>query len=254
MPTSNSWEHKFRWLQIPHLLLILLAGQVLVYFATTTKLVTADQLYLRGMYVLDGEFWRVFTFLLVPLQSSPLWFALGVYVTWLIGTALESQWGELRFCLFILCGWASTVICAFLFPGINITNLYIFAVLTLAFARLYPNVEFLIFFVLPVKVKYIAWLWWLMYALAFLSGNLAERSILLASLVPYLLFFGPETFRNAQNRKRAHEFRRDASPQSAETHRCSVCGITNLDDPNLEFRYRNGECICETCLQKEKNS
>jgi hypothetical protein len=247
-------EQRFGRYTFPYLLPVLLAGQALVYLATTTGQVGLDQLILVGAGLRQGgmEWIRAFTFMVTPMADSPLWFALGLYVTWLIGSALERQWGEFRFGVYLGTGWLATVLVAWLFPWMPVTNVFIMGSLTLAFARLFPDVEFLLFFVLPVKVKYIGWVMWGFYGLQLLSGPAPVRAVLLAGILPYLLFFGKETVTDLQGKQRSRAFQRQArETENQPFHVCSRCGRNDREYPELDFRYLSGEeCVCLACLHQ----
>jgi hypothetical protein len=241
------------WMVPPHFLLVLLAGQALVFFFLQSRQVTPEQLILSGVALRNGELWRLFTFLVFPMSLQPLWFALGIYITWMMGSALEDAWGSPRFFLFILTGWLATVVVCWFFPYIPGTNIYINGAFTLAFARFYPDMEFRVFFVVPVKVKYLAMFVWAGYILGLLVYPLAAKALLFAGILPHFLFFGKDMLLDARNRFRKQRFQKASrSGELSVLHICTVCGTNNVRDPDLQFRYRNGVCICEHCLQKEK--
>ena len=253
MSLLDQLERKFGKFYLPNLLPILLMGQVLVYMALLAEAVEPQQLMLNGPQVLRGEVWRLFTFMVVPMSMSPLWFMIGLYVTWLMGSALENQWGEFRFSLFLGTAWFLTVLAALLFPVAlgTVSNFYIMGLLTLAFAKLFPEVEFLIFFIIPVKVKYIGWLTWGLYGLTFFAGDLDERLQILAAMGAWVLFFGPEMVRSLQNQKRRKRFQKEAAREEGTPfHACVICGKTDLSHPHVDFRYEDGKCYCAEYLQK----
>jgi len=251
MAFLDTLERKFGRFTFPHLLFLLLAGQGLVYLAMSTNQVSPLQLVLQGRAVLSGEIWRIFTFMVVPMESSLLWFLIGVYVTWLIGSSLEREWGEFRFGVFVGLGWGATVLSSLFLPQEVMGNMFILGMLTLAFARLFPHVEFLLFFVIPVKVRYIGWVMWGFYLLALIGGDLAVRAQVLASIIPYGVFFGRDMVTGMHSRRRRATFRRAAAPEPGEAfHVCDACGRTDRTDPDLDFRYKDGNCVCEICLNE----
>ncbi|MCC5849120.1 MAG: hypothetical protein JJU29_13625 [Verrucomicrobia bacterium] len=253
MSLLDQLERKFGKFYLPNLLPILLMGQVLVYMALLARAVEPEQLMLHGLLALRGEVWRLFTFMVVPMSMDPLWFLIGLYVTWLMGSALLNQWGEFRFCLFLGTAWFLTVAATLLFPvavGL-VSNFFIMGLLTLAFAKLFPEVEFLIFFIIPVKVKYIGWLTWGVYGLAFFTGDWPERLQILAAMGTWVLFFGPEMVMSLQNRKRRQRFQKEAKRvEGTPFHTCVICGKTDLSHPHADFRYEDGKCYCAEYLQK----
>lgn len=255
MPLLDTLERKFGRFTFPYLLELLLIGQVMVYFATESGLVPVWDLMLVGAAVMSGQVWRIFTFMVIPLRANPLFFALFIYITWLIGDALRNQWSEFRFSLFVGMGWACTVAASLLFPLAPMENAYILGTFMIAFAALFPNFEILLFFVLPIKVKYLGWLWSAGYVLALIGGPWEERAQVIAAAVPLAVFFGPRLLGLAKTKKRATRFKREAARPAGEPfHVCSRCGRTDRSDPDLAFRYAGDTCICEDCLQKERPS
>lgn len=195
--------------------------------------------------VLRGEIWRVFTFAFIPSSFSLFWiFAL--LLMFFIGDGLEQAMGATRLTLFYLLGWFGTVVAAFVFGGPT-TPIFMNLALLLAFGTLYPDVTITLFFILPVKVKWIA-LFSFVLAFASTRGG-AGYAALAVGLGNYLLFFGPAMVRmfrtNTETAKRRHEFKKKARPAEDSLHRCKVCARTEHDDADLEFRVSgDGEEYC----------
>lgn len=251
MPLLDRIERLFGRFTLPNLLPILLMGQVLVYLFLATGAVTQGQLLLNAGMMLQGQVWRAVTFMLLPLSDSPIWFALGVYITWLMGSALQKEWGEVRFALYVSTGWFLTVLSSFIFPGAVFGNQFVMGLFTLGFAKLYPNFEFLMFFIIPMKVKYIGWITWGMYAMAFLGGSGPVRAMVLSASAAWLLFFGGELARTVESKKRKAAFTREAKANAQiPMHTCEKCGKNNLTHPQTDFRYQGGRCFCESFISK----
>lgn len=252
MSILDRFEKKYGRFSFPYLLQVLIFGQILVFAALSAGVVYPQQLIMNSRAVMSGEFWRIFTFLVVPLDLDVIWFAIGAYITYLIGGSLERQWGEFRFSLYVGLGWLATVAVAWLVPFELITNRFIMGSLTLAFARLFPDVEFLIFFILPVKVKYIGYVMWGFYGLALLTQPLGVKVQVLAGILPFFVFFGQELLFLLKDKKRIRSYREKAKVEhGAAFHTCAVCGATDRSHPERAFRYRENECICDVCLKKE---
>lgn len=147
--------------------------------------------------VFKGEAWRIFTFLFMPESMNLFMALLSVYVTYFIGTAIESYWGKFRFNAFYFCGVLLTIIAGFV-SGLGYTGFYLNMSLFLAFATLFPEQELMLFFVLPVKAKFlgIAEVLFVLYQLfsALQSGIFfwPILAAILASFVNYFLFFGSD--------------------------------------------------------------
>lgn len=104
--------------------------------------------------ILRGQIWRIVTFVFIPPNSSPFFIFLSLYFYWLIGSSLENQWGAFRFNVFYLCGVIGTMLFGFI-TGYA-TNYYLNLSLFFAFALIFPDFQLMLFFILPVKVKYLA--------------------------------------------------------------------------------------------------
>ena len=176
-------EYKLGRFAVPNLMLLIIGGMVIVYIAdlclSSMGLSLSSWIWFDRAAVLRGEVWRVFTFIFLPPDSSLLFIALSLYFYFILGRALEQEWGAFRFNLFYLCGFIGSLAAGFL-TGFA-TNGYLNMSLFLAFAILYPDYEFLIFFILPVKAKYLALIDAILYALSFIFGDwsiLATKAVL----------------------------------------------------------------------------
>lgn len=240
----NRLERKFGRYAIRGLMTYIIALNGLVYL-----LMYLDQ---TGRYiytltlipekVLQGELWRLFTYIFIPPATSPLWIFFILYFYYMIGNALEQEWGCFKFNLFYLTGMIGTTLAAFLSGGgVGATGEYLNLSLFLAFAQVFPNYELLLFFILPVKVKYLAWLNWAFFAFTLLTAALPEKIAVLAAMLNFFLFFGKTLFRqgrlNNQSYHRRQTFRAQSKQEKTSFHKCAICGRTELDDPKLEFRY-----------------
>lgn len=189
--------------------------------------------------VLQGEVWRLITYIFIPPTYDLLWVVFTLYFYYMIGNSLEHEWGSFKFNIFYLVGMIGTTAAAFITNG-GATALYLNLSLFLAFARLFPNYQLLIFFVLPVKVKYLAWLDWAFFAYTVIFQPLPFKIIAVVSIINYFLFFGKDIVFGFKNRGRAYYNKQKYNarlPRNLTVHRCTVCGKTEKDDPGLEFRY-----------------
>jgi hypothetical protein len=199
-----------------------------------------------------GEAWRLFTFLLVPPASSPVFIAFAWYMFYLMGSALEHFWGDFRYNLFLLLGWALTVAAALPYPLTYATNEFLAGSVFLAFAFLNPDFELLIFFILPVKMKWLALLLWLIYGYLLVTGSGAVRLGVLAAIGNFLVFFAGDIVQRMKSGRRRMEHQTRVAAARADDreprHRCTICGKTDLSDPQMDFRYcskcANDECYC----------
>ncbi len=222
---------------IPRLTLWLIGGQLLMFALHYSDPRVVDALVLIPSAVLAGHWWRLLTFLFIPMSLHPLWLLLDIYVFWLIGTALENTWGAPRYNLFLLIGYVATAAAAFIVPYGVAGNGFLYGSTFLAFAFIYPDFLFYLFFVLPVRVKYLAWVTWGIYILLFMKGAWMTRVLILAAVLNFLLFFRREIWQRIRHGH--HHMARKAAAAAAQpiTHRCTLCGITDRSHPQTEFRY-----------------
>lgn len=206
-------ERKMRWFAVPNLMM-LLSGLMLAVFLLEIALpeeAVSQYLWLDWNAVRSGQIWRVLSFLILPPAASPFFLLFSLYFFCLMGNGLESQWGTSKFTLFYTVGALGTIIGS-LFTGFA-TNQYLNLSLFLAFAAIYPNYTVMVFFILPVKVKYLALLDVLLYLYLFFQIGWPERVALLLSLANVLLFFSPDIFRHIRDyfayRKTRQNFRRN---------------------------------------------
>lgn len=227
---------------------------VLIYLDPTG--IIYSKLVLSPDMVLRGEVWRLVTFVFIPPSLSLLWGFITLYFYYSIGMALEDEWGTFRFNLYYFLGMLGTIIVSMIF-GFEATALYINLSLFLAFARLYPNYEILLFYIIPVKMKYLALADWIFIAYTVLFGSIPSKIIAIVSIANYFIFFGTDIFsrakHNRQVQQRRQSYKREL-PREMTYHRCTVCGKTEKDDPTLEFRYCN-ECEgdYEYCMEHVRN-
>ncbi len=237
---------------IPHLSLWIVIGQVFVLLSAMLGLVDLGYFVFVPELARHGEWWRAISFLLMPPPAGMfgyLFTAFAWYIFYLMGSALEGFWGEFRFNLFVFCGWALTVGAAFLTPLAPTTNLFIAGSVFLGFAWLNPDFELAIFFILPVKIKWLALITWVANAYYLAVGSWPLRLQILASVGNFLLFFGRDILLTMRHRRRTmvQHTRRIAAAAAPEVrHRCHTCGKTNLTDPQMDFRYCS-KCAGDLC-------
>jgi hypothetical protein len=179
---------------------------------------------------------------------------LALWFLWFIGEGLERAWGPFRLTLYFVVGMIGTTMAAFFF-GSNFSNGMLITSLFFAFARFYPDEVIYILFILPVKIKWLAWIYAAFLMLGFFLGPNSYRAALIASFINYFIFFGPEIIHQARHRHdvstRRRRFEAHSRSPTETLHRCAVCGATELSDPNLDFRVaRDGEEYCMAHLPK----
>ena len=262
---------------IPNLLLYISLGCALVYLMTqvTQNSLLYSLLVFDREAILHGQIWRLITYPLTFYHSNILLMAVFLFCYYSLGRAMENIWGTLRFNLFYFCGILMMDVWCMIFGGradVTYLNLSLF----LSYATMFPNAQFLLFFIIPVK----AWIFALFDLALVLYSLLADpfpyNCFSVISLANYFLFFGadvlnviPMSWRvNARRlfRKKSYAPKQEkpkvipfsqagsyeattAKPKAPYTHKCTICGRTDVSNPELEFRYCsrcNGyHCYCE---------
>jgi hypothetical protein len=259
MPFLDKLERAFGRYAIQNLSIYIVIGQVFVLLAAMFNLLDLRIFVLVPTLMEQGQWWRLLTFVFfIALPTGtigPIFTAFALYMFYLMGTALEAYWGAFRYNLFLLLGYGLTIGAAFITPNSAVTNLFLGVSVFLAFAYLNPDFEFILFFILPVKVKWLALIAWIGYGVAFFLGTWPVRLQILASVGNFLLFFAGSIFWGVRRGQRvmvrkARQFADTAEPR----HRCHVCGKTDRTNPELDFRYcskcAGDQCYCPEHIQK----
>ncbi len=255
MTLLDKLERRIGFLAVPGLIKIVVAFTALVCVLGFLDPQFLSALDLKPELIKRGEIWRLLTYLFVPRSPvqpgamlSPLWAVLALWFLWFVGEGLERAWGAFRLTLYFLVGMIGTTIAAFAF-GAQFSNAMLASSLFFAFAWFYPDEVIYVFFILPMKIKWLAWISAALLIFGFVMGSNSYRMSLLAAFMNYFIFFGPEIFHQARHRKeisaRRKRFEVQSRPDAEPLHRCATCGATELSDANLEFRVsRDGEEYC----------
>ncbi len=208
-----------------------------------------EYLALDIQYVLAGQLWRIVTWLVYPPSTSIIFGAIMLWVEYSIGTSLERWWGSFRFNVFMLMSVVFHIIAAIILYNVDmnsgiakyITPTSINMSLFLAFAATFPDAEFYLYFAIPIKAKYLAIFYVIIEAYAFITGSTIEKITIILSFLSVIIFFAvtrkPGLTRVKQMKKRT-EFRNKVKMQTISSmHKCAICGRTEKDSDNLEFRY-----------------
>lgn len=262
---------------IPNLMKYIVIGNVLVYLLTVFSNAGAVQfLAFNWKAILHGELWRLVTFLFFPGYTSlrdAIWLLFFLYLYYMIGTTLEREWGTAKFSLYYLIGVFLTILTGVLsglvfgnamMAGADFINLSMF----FAFAVLYPDTQFLLFFIIPVKVKWLAWIDAAFFAISILvnlfSMNWLGALLPIVAILNFFIFFWDRITseisyrRGVSKRQSSHQTiqfqtaarrQRQKEAKQGYRHKCAVCGRTDTDYPDLQFRYCSRcagyHCFCE---------
>jgi hypothetical protein len=184
-------ERYFGWIAIGRLPVYIVAAQAILYVWTLQSPDVIAWLHMDPYAVQHGEVWRLITFLfLVPIKN-PIFAFVYLYFQYFCGVALEDEWDSFRFTLFYLFGAVMSIAAAFLVGGDANGAFYLNETTFLAFAALHPDFQILLFFIIPLRVKWIAWLAWAQIIWSFLPLPLLWKVAVLLSLGNYFVFLGP---------------------------------------------------------------
>lgn len=264
MKFLDSLEKRLGHLAVPNVILVLIVAQLFIYAAVLTGRVNMGSIVLIPQAVLAGEWWRLFSFLIAPpfvagSALDALFLAFFWYILWFMSGALESVWGVFRFNLYLLTAILLAIAGAFagyfVSPGdlIFISTTFVYYTIFFAFATLHPNIQFLIFFIIPMKVKWLAWIIFAVGALSFLGmPSMGQRFAFAAPFLAYLLFFKDAITQSMKAKQRRVKFDAERRAKAAQAlHTCSSCGATDRSHPDRDFRYKTVDgdavCICEEC-------
>lgn len=256
---------------IPNLMLYICVGNAIVYLMTQISGNTTlySLLFFHREAILHGQVWRLITFPLTMYNSNLLLMLISLFCYYSLGTVIERMWGTLRFNLFYLSGVILIDLYSMLFnchADVYQLNMSLF----LSYATLFPNASFLLFFIIPVKAWIFALFDFGIILLDVLGSRFPANMLPLVALANYFLFFGKDVmnifplswriwFRKITGGKapvrpqqpKVIQFK--AAPQQQKkpdyNHRCTVCGRTDVSNPELEFRYCSKcsgfHCYCE---------
>ncbi len=240
-------ERKIGRFAIPNLITFIVGGMAIVWVLSMARPGFIGQLILDMDAVRAGQVWRLVTFLFIPTETSPWWVLIMLYFTWWVGSSLEQHWGSFKFNAYYLVGALGTIVAAVV-AGPQ-SNTWLDASLFLAFATTFPNVTILLFFILPIRVKWLGIISALGIAYFALVGDWGTRASIIAAMGNYVLFFGGYWWHFARDRQvivrqraKRREFDTAASEAPVFGQRvCAICGAKEADGADIRV------CSCEKC-------
>ena len=258
MSFLDKLERRLGFIAIPGLIRAVVTLTGLVFVLVLLNKGFDSYLALDIARIRAGEVWRLVTYIFVPQTGHFLFVAVALWFLWYIGDGLERAWGPFRLTLYFLVGMIGTTVAAVL-SNSKFSSQMLFTTLFFAFAHFYPEEIIYIFFILPLKIKWIAWIYAGFLLLSFVTQSNSFRLAFIAALSNYLIFFGPGVIRHLRQRKevavRRQRFEIQSRSEEEPLHRCATCGATELTDPSLEFRVaRDGEEYCIAHLPRPANA
>ncbi|MDO5458313.1 MAG: hypothetical protein Q4F32_01600 [Eubacteriales bacterium] len=234
---------------IPNLMRYLTIANVVFWILGTANSVLLSYLRFDAGLIMQGQIWRLITFMVYPPSMGLLAFLVFYFYYWM-GTALEQVWGTAQFNIYLLIGWALTVIYGFLvyFIGglrISIDAQYLYLSMFFSYAALFPDQTVLLFFFIPIKMKYMAIIDAVYFLAAVITNPFPVNLLPVVAVLNFFIFFSGTLLQRIPKkasqstinfRKASQKIRREER-EKLYHHKCAVCGRTDTDYPGLEFRY-----------------
>jgi membrane associated rhomboid family serine protease len=253
--------------------MFIVGGMALVFVLAQAKPELIDHLTLDPARALH-EPWRFVTYLFLPTSYNLIWVIFSLYWTWLVGQNLENEWGAFKLNVYYLLGALGTTAAAWITHEAQ-GNFWLNTSLFFAFATIFPNYEIFIFFIIPIRVKWLGLLTAGLVGFYVFVGDVGVKAAIAVALVNYLLFFGGHLVRLARGQRlqvrqavRRAQFRRSSAPpprsgeddrdddderrapkrdvlslrpQAAGGRLCAICGARQDDGADIRV------CTCEKC-------
>lgn len=271
MKFSSNFEKKFGKYAVKNLSMVLIICYACGYVLRMISPGIMDFLYLNPYQIIfHGQIWRLVTWLIVPPSSFDIFTLLMLYFYYSLGTTLERTWGTYRYNVYIFSGILFTILGAFLLFAYTavfqnevdtklalymlwvidnngrslapmFSTYYVNMSIFLAFACTYPNMQVMMFFLIPIRIKILGIIYGALLVYQFLMGSIADRFVIAASLMNFVVFFitgRGKVHMTPKQAKRRQEFRREVKKTAKVTrHKCAICGRTEETNPELEFRF-----------------
>jgi len=259
MSFFSKLERKYGRYAIAGLTKIIIAAYVLGYVLMLVAPTVFGYLTLEPGLILKGQIWRLVTWVIIPPSSLDLFTIIMLLFYYSIGTNLERAMGNFRYNVFIIGGMLWTVVGAFIayfvavlnvqpgvIPGVGgaFSTYYICLSMFMMFAATYPDMRVLLYFIIPIKVKWLSAVYLASIIYTFINVSWVGKIAIAASVVNFIVYFlmtrrlyhySPKEIKRKQEFKKAVQ---QAQPKPNQTrHKCAVCGKTEVDDPDMEFRY-----------------
>ncbi len=277
----NYLDRKIGKYAIPNLPLCMVICYAIGYLMELINPEVCLVLSLNPYAILHGQVWRLVSWLLIPPSSFDFWTLIMLYFYYSIGMTLERTWGRFYFNYYIFSGILFTIIGAFCLYGYDVlfqaeelaaknmgyrlvngelpwiygmefgyalesmsfSTFYVNMSIFLGFAATYPDMQILLMFILPIKVKVLAVIYVILLAVQAYQMEIPGLFVIGASLLNFILFFiatRKGTHMSMAQRKRQAEYKRkvkSAPPPKIAKHKCAICGRTSEEYPDLEFRF-----------------
>lgn len=255
MKFLNKMERRFGKYAVHNLTFWLIGIYVLGYIIQFTMPNVVEMLTLEPYLIMKGQVWRLLSWILIPPNTNLIFMIFMLMCYYFIGVSIENAMGTFRYNVYMFGGMIITIISAMALYGIYYlaagkhligigyaysTN-YINMSLFLTFAALFPNVQFQLYFLIPVRAKWMGIIEAVWAVFTFISGGIATKTAVAASLANFLIFYlCTRNFRRVSPKEiqRKQVYRQQMrQAQKITRHKCAVCGRTEKDGEDLEFRF-----------------
>ena len=278
MKKRGNLQRKLESYAIPNLSLYLIIcygiGYVLQYMSDALSVPLTYYLQLDPFLILKGQIWRLVTWVLIPPEESNVLFVvIMLYLYYSLGNLLERMWGTYKFNAYIFSGIGFTILGSFVVAlfckiiGVQpyylgnmlvymldngtlvhfgvFSTYYINMSIFLACAATIPDVQVMLMFLFPIKVKWLGIIYGVILLINCIQGGFVTWIVVGFSLMNFLVYFIRSkgkmklTASQARTRQQFKSRMRAAESESRNTtrHKCAICGRTELDGEHLEFRY-----------------
>lgn len=258
MDFMTKLERKYGKYSIPNLTVILIAGFILGYLIIIFQSDALAVLSLNPAMVMRGQVWRLITWVVMPPRSLSPWVIITLFFYFSIGRTLERSWGDFRYTVYIFSGIIFTDIGVMLtylimsltgqpidFTGMGVSTYYLCMSMFLAYAFMFPDMQVLLYFIIPIRVKWlgyldIAYLLYEVLILGMLKDFAGMVTVIMSVLNFFVFYFATKNKSRVSHahKKKIRNYRREVrQTQILTRHKCAICGQTEEDNPDLEFRY-----------------
>lgn len=246
---------------IPNLMKYITIGNGVFWLLGAVNPVLMSYLTFSPAAIMHGQVWRIVSFMFYPPSTGLIAFIAFYFYYW-IGSTLERYWGTAEFNVYFFTGVILTELYGFIVyfitgKSFNLTAEYIYLSMFFSFAAMFPNMQVLLFFIIPIKMKWLALVDAAFFVMSVISSHFPANLLPIVAVLNFFIFCGGDLLKAVPKRPSSNtvNFRRERAKirreQSAKlyNHKCSVCGRTDSDYPNLEFRYCSRcagyHCFCE---------
>lgn len=274
---KSNFERKFGKYAIKNLTIYLIGAYVLGYLIQLINPTVFEFLLFNPYHILHGQVWRLFTWVFMPPSELNIFTIIMLMLYYNLGTQLERTWGTFKYNMYLFSGFIFTIIGTFIayavmtglfgnaviagdWCSLFVSTYYINMSIFLAFAVTFPNMELMLYFILPIKMKWLGILYGALIlvdvykiftaysqTIIGIMPAIAQATVIVMSLLNFVLFWVTGQFkvnyvRGASKRKR--EYKQKVSEgykrktyENGAMHKCAICGRTEVDSPELTFRY-----------------